>query len=634
MKVPPFFLPVMVYFDIYVLATIFSLSPVLSIFGIHDRSMGLINLTNLVLLYFLIFNIVTTRGRQTACLTVTVVSAVLVSMVGILEYSGINPLPFFPDLKGHRVGSTLGNADYATPVIILALPLAVAFLFRRWKEDRRRCCATAFFRSHRLTTPLYVVAVVLLAMMLLLSLPTPGLTWDLPKTNLPDKPSPGNLSLTEAAGALPGVAAGRLEVRRGLWEAGIKATLAYPVLGSGPNTYRDVFTRYEPLYYVRQLPNYHEDKAHNEFIEVAQSTGFPSLAAYLWMLAAILWFFWGWIKRNRKDPDAALVAAVLVGTAGYSAYTFMVFHTIAAYTWYWLLLGLGAGLCRSSVSPSAPGLSGRGSSMSARSPVSDYSPGARAKTAAVLGFAVTALAWLAFTALRPVFADVSAARASQVPVRDLDSQREAASWRRSAAGWHPYEYRYLSSAARAVTDLGIATRTAPITGAEFQEATGYIDRALRQEPWKASGYFARAMIYFRSGRSPDEVLKEVDKAIELYPYYAAAYNLAADIEASRRDWDRAVALRRKALDILPDDTYMMVQVGHDSLQARRFSEAIAVLEQAISTGNKTARAWFLLGGAYELSGYRHHARQAYEAALLIEPGNIRARIALDLLSGT
>ncbi|MEF9427173.1 MAG: O-antigen ligase family protein, partial [Candidatus Mariimomonas ferrooxydans] len=317
---PPFLIPVLTYFGIYVIATIFSLSPVLSIFGIVDRSMGLINVSNLILLYFLVFNILDSKEKQLMCLKLVVLSVGLVSLLGIFQYLGKAPFHILPAAAGQRVGSTLGNPDYCTPVVLLSLPVALAFVLKK--------------------RYLFAIPFVLTVLMLLFSLPIPGITekWIFSQPGNSDgaeRPEVVQNTVEKVAG----LAVKRVELRKGLWEAAIEASFHHPIIGTGPNTYRDVFTEYEPLYYVRKMPTFREDKAHNEFLEVAQSTGFTGLGVYLFMIAAVLWFFIRWVIRNIRSPNMFFVAAISLGITGYLSYTFMVFHTIAAYTLFWIFLG-------------------------------------------------------------------------------------------------------------------------------------------------------------------------------------------------------------------------------------------------------------------------------------------------------
>lgn len=591
---PPFIVPVLAYFAVYTAATAFSFSPVLSIFGVSDRSMGLINLTNLVVLYLLVFNVLTRPEQQVRCLKIFVLGATVVAFLGVLQYFGVTPFNILPYLKGQRIGSTLGNPDYGTPVIVLALPLAVAFLLKKrfW----------------------YAISVVLLFMMLIFSLPIPGLTgnwvFSVPQESLGE-------GVGGVAATVKTVAVERVEARRGLWEAGIGGALAYPVLGTGPNTYRDIFTVYEPLHYVRMLPDFREDKPHNEFIEVAQSTGFLGLAAYLWMLANALLLFSFWFWRNRKHAHAPFVAAIVVSTGGYLAYTFLLFHTIAAYTVFWILLGVGAGICQSNPAKVET------RKVPALRPMALYG--------ALLS--VVILTWVGFLALRPVFADLAEARGRGIAVTDERSGRMVTEWFKRAADWHPFEYLYVRNAAHAFSNLGASLKKTPVTDPLFQEGFYYIDRAQRQEPRNATVYFNRALIYQRSGRSVDEVVADLNRAIELYPYYIVAYNALADVERNRGNFEKAIELRRTALDITPDNGGFMVEIGYDHLQASQFPPAIEMLEKGIKAGSDSARARFLLGGSYELSGNYEEARKAYEAALKADPNHTRAREGLQRVTG-
>lgn len=533
-RIPPFFWVVLVYLGVYLTATILSISPVLSVFGVYYRSMGLINLANLVLLYFLAFNVLSSRARQMRCLKIFVLSGSLAASIGVLQYFGVDPLTGSLSARGQRVGSTLGNADYLIGVVVLAIPAAAAFVIKKryW----------------------YSGALALLSAGLLFSLPVPGITSERASSGPGGGPPGIQSALGEVTASLSGSAVERFQVRQGLWEAGIKATLDYPVLGSGPNTYRDVFPRYEPLYYARMLPDHREDKAHNEFIEVAQSTGFVGLAAYLAMMASLIWCLSGYVLRKEKGPDAVFVAAVAVAVLGYLAFTFLFFHTIAAYSIFWVLAAVGAGLCR----PLETG-------------VTKEVRLSRMFCLVAAGMAVTVVAWLGLTALRPVVAEMSFARARTVVEGDFGSGDDAMALYQKAADLDPYELTYLRIAGHAFSALGRASGGTPVSDARFQQAFYYIDRAVAQEPENAGTYYDRALIYARAGRGVDEVLKELDRAIELSPYYVLALNSRADVHRMLGNLDQAIDDRRSVLMVTPGDDKVMVELEKDrrTLQEQR-----------------------------------------------------------------
>ena len=534
-RIPPFFWLVLSYFGVYVVATIISISPVLSIFGIYYRSMGLITVANLVLLYFLVFNILSSRDRQMRCLKILVFSASVVALIGVLQYFGTDLLPGSLSARGQRVNSTLGNSDYVIGVMVLAIPVAAAFVLKK--------------------RYLYLAPLVLLSACLLFSLPIPGVTSEMPATESPRGVSGIQSTLGEVTASLSGSAADRFRFREGLWEAGIKSAFAHPVLGTGPNTYRDVFPQYEPLYYARMVGDNREDKVHNEFIEVAQSTGFVGLGAYLAMMASLLWLFGRWSLKNKRDPDAVFVMAVAVAAMGYLAFTFMLFHTIAPYTVFWILAGVGVGLCRP-----------LGAGMTKKVRLS------RMFHLAAAGLAITGVAWLGLTALRPVVAEMSFARARTVVEGDFGSGDDAMALFQKAADLHPYELTYLSVAGHAFSVIGRASAGTPVSRPQFEQAFYYIDRAVAQEPQNAGAYFDRALIYDRAGKSADEVLKELDRAIELNPYYVLALNLRADVHRMLGNYRQAISDRELVLIVTPGDDKVMGELEKDRRTLREQRE--------------------------------------------------------------
>jgi tetratricopeptide (TPR) repeat protein len=118
----------------------------------------------------------------------------------------------------------------------------------------------------------------------------------------------------------------RLNARRTIWKADIKAIRAFPVMGTGVGSHRHVY----PIY-MEELADFADisfSHAESSYIHLALETGLAGLGllslGLLFLLGRILWHFF-----RRQEPErVAALAAVLAGLAG------GVTHAAADFIWY------------------------------------------------------------------------------------------------------------------------------------------------------------------------------------------------------------------------------------------------------------------------------------------------------------
>jgi putative inorganic carbon (hco3(-)) transporter len=108
-----------------------------------------------------------------------------------------------------------------------------------------------------------------------------------------------------------------IAMRFEMWNVGLKMIRKHPWVGVGPNNINQDYVEYLPPG-VSPDPGFHAH-LHNDYIQFAAERGLPCLAAYLWLIGALLWYF---LKiRKRSGPGrwivdgaiAAWLAMVLEG---------------------------------------------------------------------------------------------------------------------------------------------------------------------------------------------------------------------------------------------------------------------------------------------------------------------------------
>jgi hypothetical protein len=121
----PLVLPVSLIVLVYVLSSIFSVTPVVSWVGSYQRLQG----TYTTLSYIVIFALMlaTTRRREQVATVVTmvIITSIPVSLYAMLQHYGLDPLPWGGDVQ-RRVAGHMGNSIFIAAYLIMAVPLTLA----------------------------------------------------------------------------------------------------------------------------------------------------------------------------------------------------------------------------------------------------------------------------------------------------------------------------------------------------------------------------------------------------------------------------------------------------------------------------------------------------------------------------
>ncbi len=86
----------------------------------------------------------------------------------------------------------------------------------------------------------------------------------------------------------------------------------------------------------------------------------------------------------------------------------------------------------------------------------------------------------------------------------------------------------------------------------------------------------------------------------------------ARIHEARRDYERAIEERRRAVDVNPDDASLLLDLGVTQGKAGAFQDAVTTLADAAARNPRDVRPWFWLGVAYGQLGRTADARAAFE----------------------
>jgi len=124
-----------------------------------------------------------------------------------------------------------------------------------------------------------------------------------------------------------------------MWRDTVPVILERPLLGHGPDNFAEPFKRHEGEDLRAFFPNGEIiDKAHNEFFQVAATTGLLGLAAYLWVFVS----YFRHAYRSGGWPLLALSGGVLA----YILQLQTAFTTIATGVTFWAILGVSVAIMR------------------------------------------------------------------------------------------------------------------------------------------------------------------------------------------------------------------------------------------------------------------------------------------------
>lgn len=167
-----------------------------------------------------------------------------------------------------------------------------------------------------------------------------------------------------------------------------------------------------------------------------------------------------------------------------------------------------------------------------------------------------------------------------------------------------------------------------------QEAADLLQAYLvARDPKDTRLYFALGAVYDKLGDS-DKSIAFMRKVLELDPKHAHALNYIGYSYADRGiNLDEAEKLTRQAVELLPDNGYILDSLGWVFFKQKRYAEARDTLEKALKMSADDPVIWEHLGDVYLALGDKAKAKEAYGKAIAIKPDTPGVKDKLDGLEG-
>src|SRR5258708_3231690 len=295
-----FDIPLILFLISQIISTIFSIDIQTSLFGYYGRwNGGLLSLISIVILYCaFVSNIYKNSVKK--IITIALISGVMVAIYGILEHFGHSVSCIFINGQFNddcwvqevqkRVFATIGQPNWMAAYLISLAPLAWYCALRQKQKDRTilwliasllMFLALIFTKSRSGLLAFGIESVIFWGFVLLkdfkknipifivLILSLGGLFLVFNKDAVNQSPSSGEEG-TESS-----------DIRKIVWSGAIDIWKHYPIFGTGVETFAYSYFQFRPVAHnMTSEWNFLYNKAHNEYLNFAATTGSVGILTY------------------------------------------------------------------------------------------------------------------------------------------------------------------------------------------------------------------------------------------------------------------------------------------------------------------------------------------------------------------
>ena len=121
----PFVPPVILLIIIYLLSSIFSVTPSVSWAGSYQRLQGTYTTLSYIVIFILLLATLRTREQVSRIVTTVIVVSIPIALYGMLQHFEWDPLPWGGDVV-NRIAGNMGNSIFIAAYLIMVLPLTAA----------------------------------------------------------------------------------------------------------------------------------------------------------------------------------------------------------------------------------------------------------------------------------------------------------------------------------------------------------------------------------------------------------------------------------------------------------------------------------------------------------------------------
>jgi tetratricopeptide (TPR) repeat protein len=326
----------------YVVSTVFSIAPWISLWGSYERTQGTYTWLSYVVVFVGIVLVVQTRQQIERVVTVIILASIAPAIYAVVQHFGYDPIRWGLNVT-ERAHGTAGNPIFLAAYLIMVVPLVLGRGLARWVAGGPRargaalahlsvlilqCLALLYSESRGPLIGLAVGTAVLCLVTALhrqrrrLAIGFIGLALAaalfIGVLNLKGGPLPplNNVPYFTLLGRLFESGSGTAKVRVLIWQGAVKLLAARPlrdVVGYGPET---LFLAYPP-FYPPELARFENlrvapDRAHNETFDALITTGIVGCVAELGLFVASMFYLLQWLGLITERSQRRLFTSLVI----------------------------------------------------------------------------------------------------------------------------------------------------------------------------------------------------------------------------------------------------------------------------------------------------------------------------------
>lgn len=579
----PLNLPIIIFLFICGLSTLFSVSPRLSLWGMHGFYFeGFLSFLCYGIIYFVAVNYVTDKRK---ILKTLLIASVIVSVYALVQAAGITFFVWRGTQPYPRVWSTLGNPNFLGPYLIMVIPIYLIFLIKAESTKKKLLYSlftllsvlaliftysraawlgmavglsvfTLMVDKKQLKANSFFIIGIIVASIILASI--------YPRLYLhPEERATTVKPIMERAVSTVDFKEPGITARLSAWETTIKMTVKRPILGFGPDTLGVSFRRFMSRDYENLAGRFRTaGYAHNEFLQYGATMGVVGLAVYLFLLFT---FFRILIKVSRKKQENLLASGLAASCVALLINNQFSFSTLVPATLLWFFFGLGASLSESEKKEF------------------HFSVPVRTKYSISVAVVVATGLLCLFC-----FRFLVAGRFDRL-AQDSQADRnweQAIILQEKSVRFDPFQGLYCMHLAKIYQQMIGNAKTTEEKEEFFGKSRDEYQKEIAAYPYHALAYNGLGVTYiyanaFLNKKTLPDAIRCFEKAIEFDPYFVEAYSNLAAVIYQQGEVKKAIELYKKTIELRPEVALSYYNLGNLYAQEGDYSQAILYWQKTL-----------------------------------------------------
>ena len=129
----PLVFPTLFVVAVYLLSTLLSVTPRVSLLGSYQRLQGTYTTLAYIVVFLIILQRLRTRAQLDRLITVVILNSLPIALYGFIQHFKLDPLPWGGDVT-RRVASNMGNAIFVAAYLIMIIPPTLARIVKAFRS--------------------------------------------------------------------------------------------------------------------------------------------------------------------------------------------------------------------------------------------------------------------------------------------------------------------------------------------------------------------------------------------------------------------------------------------------------------------------------------------------------------------